>query len=254
MNAETQYIEKRLIDLSRQANRKGIVMFSDFLSLYEQSILQQNKDQLEARIELSGGYTYAERQMAAFIPDALFYEWEYPFVCIQILPAYPKFAEQLTHRDVLGALMSLGIERSRIGDLIVDATEKETNIFFFAEEDLAPYIVDSLVSIRHTVVTARQLATAQIDYVPHFTEKEAIITSNRLDAVIAAICKLSRSAALRLIQEGKIFVNGTECLHNTYYCKPNDILSIRGFGKVRFGEILGTTKKDRIRFSYQLFD
>ena len=254
MNEDTLYISKRFVDLSMQAQRKGIVTFSDFLSLNEQSILQQNKDKLASDYEMSGGYEYAERQMVAFIPDALFYDWDYPMKCVRIRPAYPKFAEKLSHRDVLGALMSLGIERSKIGDLIVNDKSDHPDMFFFAEEGITPYILDMLTSIRHTVVTLEILDDYRISYVPHFQEKEAIVSSNRLDAVIAAICKISRSAALRLIQEGKIFVNGAESLHNTYYCKPGDVLSIRGFGKVRFGETLGVTKKDRIRFSYQLFD
>lgn len=249
MNEEATYFAKRCMDLSKQANRKGIVTFSDFLTINEQLILKQNKDKLESEYQMSGGYEYAERQMVAFIPDALFYEWDYPMQCVRIRPAYPKFAEQLSHRDVLGALMSLGIERSKIGDLIVN----ETDMFFFAKEEIVPYISDQLTSIRHTVVTLEIEAGSHLDYVPHFEEREAIVTSNRLDAVIAAICKISRAASLKLIQEGKIFVNGAECLHNTYYCKQGDLLSIRGLGKVRFGETLGVTKKDRIRFSYQLF-
>ena len=107
--------------------------------------------------------------------------------------------------------------------------------------------------MRYTVVTLEAEQEGNINYVPHFEEKEAIVTSNRLDAVIAAICNISRSASLRMIQEGKIFVNGAESLHNTYYCKQGDVLSIRGFGKIRFGETLGVTKKDRIRFSYRIF-
>ena len=249
MNEEETYIGKRFIDLSKQANRKGVVTFSDFLTINEQLILQHNKEKLESEYQMSGGYEYAERQMVAFIPDALFYEWDYPMKCVRIRPAYPKFAEALTHRDVLGALMSLGIDRSKIGDLIV----KETDMFFFAKTEIVPYILEQLTSIRRTVVTLKQETDSHIDYIPHFEEKEAIITSNRLDAVIAAICKTSRSASIRMIQEGRIFVNGSECLHNTYYCKQGDLLSIRGFGKVRFGETLGVTKKDRIRFSYQIF-
>ena len=249
MNEEATYISKRFIDLSKQANRKGIVTFSDFLAINEQLILQQNREKLESEYRMSGGYEYAERQMVAFIPDALFYEWDYPMQCVRICPAYPKFAEKLSHRDVLGALMSLGIERSKIGDLIVNDRE----MFFFAKEEIVPYILEQLTSIRHTVVTLQVEADSHIDYEPHFVEKEAIVTSNRLDAVIAAICNTSRSSSLRMIQEGKIFVNGAESLHNTYYCKQGDLLSIRGFGKVRFGETLGVTKKDRIRFSYQIF-
>ena len=127
-------------------------------------------------------------------------------------------------------------------------------MFVFAKEEIVPYILEQLTSIRHTVVTLQVEADSHIDYEPHFVEKEAIVTSNRLDAVIAAICNISRSASLCMIQEGKIFVNGAESLHNTYYCKQGDLISIRGFGKVRFGETLGVTKKERIRFSYQIFD
>ena len=249
MNEEERYLCKRFIDLSRQANRKGVVLFSDFLSLGEQNILQQNKQLLESEYQMSGGYQCAERQMVAFIPDALFYEWTYPFVCVKIRPTYPKFAEKLTHRDVLGALMSLGIERAKIGDIIVNAQ----TMFFFAKEEITSYIVESLTSIRHTVVTLEIETEQQIAYEPTYIEEVAVVSSIRLDAVIAAICKTSRSISLRMIQEGKIFVNGTECLHNTYYCKPDDILSIRGYGKVRFGETIGVTKKDRIRFSYQRY-
>lgn len=249
MNEDVTYIVKRLMDLSRQAQRKGIVTFSDFLTVSEQLILQKNREGLESEYRMSGGYEYAERQMIAFIPDALFYEWDYPMQCVRIRPAYPKFAEKLTHRDVLGALMSLGIERSKIGDLIVS----ETEMFFFAKEEIVSYIMEQLTSVRHTVVTLETGDGSHIDYEPKFIHKEAVVTSNRLDAVIAAICNISRSAALRMIQEGKIFVNGAESLHNTYYCKQGDLLSIRGFGKVCFGETLGVTKKNRIRFSYRIF-
>lgn len=246
---ETAYIGKRFLDLSGQAQRKGIVTFSDFLSLSEQQILQQNKERLETGYQMSGGYEYAERQMVAFIPDALFYEWEYPMQCIRVRPAYPKFAEKLTHRDLLGALMSLGIERDKLGDLLVT----DDVMLFFAHESIVPYLLEQLSSVRHTVVTLELQTARTIDYTPEFEEKEAIVTSNRLDSVIAAICHQSRAAALRMIQEGKISVNGAESLHNTYYCKQGDLLSIRGFGKVRFGETLGVTKKDRIRFSYQIY-
>lgn len=249
MNEETAFISKRFADLSRQAQRKGIVTFSDFLSLNEQQILQQNKHKLTSDYQMSGGYEYAERQMVAFIPDALFYEWNYPMQCIRVRPAYPKFAEKLTHRDLLGALMSLGIERNKLGDLIVT----DTQMLFFAQEAIVPYLLEQLTAIRHTVVTLEPQSGNAIDYTPEYDEREAVVTSNRLDAVIAAICRQSRAAALHMIQEGKVSVNGAESLHNTYYCKQGDLLSIRGFGKVRFKEMIGVTKKDRLRFSYQIF-
>ena len=247
---KNEFFLKRIRELANLSYQRDIVTFSDFLNLNEQNMVSSLKQQFpQVVMETFGGYDNAERQMVAFIPDALFYEWDYPMQCVRIRPAYPKFAEKLTHRDVLGSLMSLGIDRCKIGDLIVNDSE----MFFFAKEEIVPYILEQMTSVRHTVVTLEAGEDSHIDYEPKFVNKEAIVTSNRLDAVIAAICNISRSASLRMIQEGKIFVNGAECLHNTYYCKQGDLLSIRGFGKVRFGETLGVTKKDRIRFSYQIF-
>ncbi len=72
---EQELCRKRLLDLSRQADRKGIVLFSDFLNLNEQNIFHSLQKELYTTAELSGGYEQAERQMVAFIPDALCYEW-----------------------------------------------------------------------------------------------------------------------------------------------------------------------------------
>ena len=67
-----------------------------------------------------GGYDLSERQMAVFLPDALYYEYEYPIQTIEVSPLNKKFSEDLTHRDYLGALMNLGIERCKIGDIIAE--------------------------------------------------------------------------------------------------------------------------------------
>ena len=144
---EQELCRKRLLDLSRQADRKGIVLFSDFLNLNEQNIFHSLQKELYTTAELSGGYEQAERQMVAFIPDALCYEWSYPFVCIHAVPQYPKYAEKLTHRDVLGALMHLGLDRSKIGDIVL----LENDIYIFCSETISDFIMDQFTQIRHTI-------------------------------------------------------------------------------------------------------
>ena len=104
---EQELCKKKLIDLSRQANRKGIVLFSDFLNLNELNIYHQNEKFFETKTEASGGVPFAERQIVAFIPDALYYEWQFPIAYLEIVPSYPKFAEKLGHRDILGSMMNL---------------------------------------------------------------------------------------------------------------------------------------------------
>ena len=43
MTEEEQLLQKRFLDLSRQADYKGIVLFSDFLGLNEQNIFRKTE-------------------------------------------------------------------------------------------------------------------------------------------------------------------------------------------------------------------
>ena len=127
-----QYLlEKRFIELSRNAYQRDFITYSDFLNLNEQNILHTlPKENLFTQILTFGGYGMAERQMAAFIPDALYLRCgkkeldpaliRYPFKALQVLPLNRKFSEDLTHRDYLGSILNLGIDRSKTGDILIE--------------------------------------------------------------------------------------------------------------------------------------
>ena len=100
--------------------------------------------------------------MAAFLPDALYYEYRYPISVIRITPANRKFAEDLTHRDFLGGILHLGIERSCLGDLLVD----DSACHVFVTEAMADFICENLTRIRHTVVRAEKIDGASFSYTP----------------------------------------------------------------------------------------
>ena len=242
MTKEEIMFQKRLTELSETAYQRDIVMFSDFLNLNELNILHSTpKNMFSSRYETYGGYELAERQMVAFLPDALYYEYEYPFKVIKITPLSKKFAEQLTHRDYLGAVLSLGIERSKIGDILV----KEQECFLFASNAIAPYICDSLTRIRHTEVLASEEHKEEIDYDLKFQEVTGTVASVRLDAVLSLGFSLSRSKLTGLIEGGKVFVNGKLITTNGYRLKDNDIISVRGMGRICYQGILSETKKGR---------
>ena len=109
-------------------------------------------------IRLFGGYEHAERQIAAFLPDALSYNYDFPVVSLKIRPLQKKFAEDLSHRDYLGALLNLGVDRSKIGDILVG--EKEA--IFFCEEGIAPFLQQELTRVRHTPVLVEAAAPDEI--------------------------------------------------------------------------------------------
>ncbi len=246
---EQELCKKRLIDLSKQANRKGIVLFSDFLNLNELNIYHQSEKLFETKTESFGGVPYAERQIIAFIPDALCYEWNYPITALRIVPAYPKFAEKLGHRDILGAIMKLGVDRSKIGDIIVS----DDVYYLLCEENIATYFMENLDKIRHTIVKIEECATDNLTISQELVEKDGIITSNRLDSVIACVHKLSRSQALELFRQEKVFVNGKMTTNVTYSCHADDIISVRGYGRFVYLSEHGETNKGRLKFKYNLY-
>ncbi len=278
---EQELCKKRLIDLSKQANRKGIVLFSDFLNLNELNIYHRSERLFETKTESFGGVPYAERQIIAFIPDALYlrdsneenariagafddcreqekhdlrvshccYEWNYPIAALRIVPAYPKFAEKLGHRDILGAIMKLGVDRSKIGDIIID----DGVYYLLCEENIADYFRKNLDKIRHTIVKIEECAPDKLTITHEMEEKDGIITSNRLDSVIACVHKLSRSQALELFRQEKVFVNGKMTTNATYSCHTDDIISVRGYGRFIYLSEHGETNKGRLKFKYNLY-
>ena len=122
---EIKLLEKRFTELSRLAYQRDIITYSDFLNLSEQNILHTlPKDTLYSRYVSFGGYELAERQMAAFIPDALYLcygkkelspeEIGYLFRAVRVAPLNCRFSVEVTHRDYLGASLNLGIVRAKI--------------------------------------------------------------------------------------------------------------------------------------------
>ena len=242
MNKEEILLRKRLIELSTQAYNRDIVTFSDFLNLNELNILHTTpKDMFPSRYETFGGYDSSERQMVSFLPDALYYEYAYPMSALEISPLNAKFAEDLTHRDFLGSLMNLGIERSKMGDILL----QDNTAIIFVREEISSYISENLTRIRHTMVNTKILDTTEISYEPRFQEIKGNVASVRLDSVLSTAFPMSRSKMTAFIEAGKVFVNGKLVTSNGYHLKENDIISVRGLGRIRFNYVISETRKGR---------
>ena len=247
---EESMLQKRLVELSRLAYNRGIVIFSDFLNLNELNILHTTpKDMFLSQYKTYGGYDLSERQMAVFLPDALYYDYEYPIQIIEVTPSSKRFAEDLTHRDYLGALMNLGIERSKVGDIIVE----DQKGLIFVKEELAEYIADNLTVVRHTNVNTSIGKGVKVDYEPRFEELKGTVSSIRLDSVLALAYPLSRSKITAQIEAGKVFVNGKLITSNGYRLKDNDIISVRKMGRIAYDGILSETKKGRYLISVRKY-
>lgn len=236
----------RFLDLANQADRKGIVLFSNFLNMYEINLLHQNEDLFYTGFSLYGGYQEAERQMVAFQPDALYYNWEYPISCVQVEPLNHRFSEDLSHRDILGALMHLGIDRSLIGDILI----KDKSAYIFCVEKMADFIAKELYKIKHTQVMTQRVKPVDLHIEMQYRTEEGFIASNRLDAFVAQACKLSRAQAAQFILGENVFINGALVTNHNQGLAEGDVVSLRGHGKLRFEAFLNTTKKGRLHIRY----
>lgn len=242
MNKEETMLQKRLIELSEMAYQRDIVTFSEFLNLNELHILHSTpKNLFSTSFETFGGYEYAERQMVAFLPDALYYEYQYPICVLRVSPANARYAEELTHRDYLGAILNLGIERCKIGDLAIQGQD----CLVFCQDNMADYICRQFTKVRHTMISVSQLELNEFSYKPDLKEMTGSVASVRLDAILAIGFPMSRSKLVSYIEGGKVFVNGKLVTNNGYRLNENDIISVRGMGRIIYGGIISETRKGR---------
>ena len=250
MNKEEQMLIKRIKDLAYQADRRGYATFTDFLNMNEQSIFFSNIKELPAVFyKLWGGYENAERKMIAFYTQDELLTSEYDIKMLEIKPLNEKFADQLTHRDYLGALMNMGIERCRLGDIIL----KDNLGYVFTDTVIGEYIASSLTKVKHTSVKATLKAVETIDFTPNYKEVRGTISSVRLDAIIAAAFKTSRSSMTGLITGKKVFVNSKLIESNSYILNDGDIVSVRGYGKFLFKGVNNQTKKGRLSATFLIY-
>ncbi len=237
MNSE-ELLKSRLDDLARRSYERNYNTFSDFLTLEEASVLQKLK--LPSTYKMFGGYEGAERCIAGFGNEIT--DGDFPILCIEIAPLQQKFADKLTHRDFLGSLMNLGINRNTLGDIIVG----ENVGYLFCLESISEYICDNLTRIKHTTVSCKVADTLPECVNKEPQSKEIIVPSLRADAVIGAVYHLSRSDAKTLFAQDKVFVNHQLITGGSHMLKNGDSVSVRGYGKYVIHEVLRSTKKDRL--------
>lgn len=243
MTDEELYLQKRFKELGEKSWTCSQYFFTGFLSVSDISLLHDTCDRSGIKYTLWGGAENTERQIARFGDvDNIGYDVSFPIVILRISPLLMKFADEFNHRDFLGAIMNLGIKREMIGDIVVKGKES----YVFAHENIADYIIENLDKVKHTHVKVEKLEVLPELLETKKQEKEILVSSTRLDVIIAGRYKLSRNQALQLFRSQKVFVNGRVCENNSYQVKEQDIISVRGFGKLEFRQISGETRKGRI--------
>lgn len=234
--------KKRFIELANTAYFKEYAVFTDFLNLNEQSVFLETVRELpKINFFMWGGAKHTERKMICFSCEKIDTE-NFPLSVIKVSPIQVKFAENLSHRDYLGALMNLGIERCKIGDIWLH----EKNAYVFVDSTLKEYISQELTKVRHTSVRCVDVEE-DFSYEQQYEELVGTVSSIRLDTLITMAFQGSRSNLIQHIAARKVFVNSKLTTSNGYSINPGDIISVRGMGKFIFQEELGVSKKGKIK-------
>lgn len=242
LEKEELLLKKRMIDLSKIADKKYMNTYTDFLNLAEINLFYSIKNQVNTvEYGFHGGYEGAERQVLCFYGDTSVEAFSSYITCLRINPKNKKFSDDLSHRDFLGAILNLGIDRSMIGDILV----KEKEGYVFCRSSISQFIIDNLDKVKHTNVSLEEVYGDNLDIQPNFKEIRGSVASERLDAVIALAFNTSRSSITSLITGQKVYVNGKLTEHNSYNLKVDDTISVRGHGKFVYKGLENQTKKGR---------
>lgn len=248
---EIRQLQNHIKELANKSYAQGIFLFTDFLGLSEQDAFWQVAGELPRNsYKLWGGRERADRMMIRFgDPEELGYEVDFPITCIHIKPVNHKFADDLSHRDFLGALMNLGIERSTLGDILVG--DKEA--YLFCTEKMGAFICENLRQVKHTNVQCG--ITEEIQEIKEEEPRKEIlqVVSPRVDAMIAKVYKMSREDSLELFRTGRVFIDGRSCENNARALKPGETVNTRGYGKFQFLGEKSETRKGKTNVEVAVF-
>jgi len=236
---EEKLLLARICDLASAAQKQWRCVFSEFLTPAEQALIGRVTE-LNREVESAffGGFDGAERKILALWPDA--YTAPAPEeVPIDVVEIEIRFAE-ITHRDILGSLMGLQIQRNRVGD-ILDTLEKPA---FLCLRSMTPFILENLTKIGRNGV---KLSLGEIKAPPEqrYSEIRATVASLRLDSILAECFGLSRTKAADLVRSGIAQLNWEPADDVSREIREGDRLSLRGYGKAIVAEVGGESRKGR---------
>jgi len=242
---ETELLIARINDTADICDRTGKPKHFGFLTCEQAVLARKLLEKRNVRFDFSGGYPQAERVMLGCFPDWM----EDTFYPIEAITFKFRKSDTLGHRDVLGSLMSLGIVRESVGDILIE----EGRAVVFAADEIADYIISQTEKIGRIGVTAQKGFCEPLPEKNTLADFSGTVSSERLDCVVAALAGVSRAEANRKIAEGAVGVNSVICEKSTKAVAEGDIITIRGKGKFIIDSVDDRTRKNRIILKYKKY-
>lgn len=239
----------KLIDLADNALRSRKYRVSEFLDPYGYSIAETIAAHYE-RLSLQGdgGYSGAERVRVVFVDTD--FPGKVDFGLVALAVRWDERYYEIAHRDILGALMSLGVKRELFGDIIA----KNNGCQIIVDSTIANFIVQNLLKIASASVEVSVIELSAIEpREEKMKEIRSTVASLRLDTVAAVGFGTSRTKMTSEIEADKVKVNWQQAKSASQSINAGDIISMRGRGRVEVCEIIGQTRKGRISLLLRRF-
>lgn len=245
LNEEERYLSVHIADMQRLAQRSGVPRFSAFLNEREAVVAECA---VKGSLCFYGGYKGAMRTVCGVIERTYAQELSPEDIFpVQAVTFSFRKNDRLTHRDFLGALLALGIERKLLGDILV--AEGYAVVFVL---ETAAQLVLGVDKIGNIGVTAESGITKPLP-----EQKTQLITATvsslRLDCVVSAAANTSRERSAALIKSGMVNADFSPCTNVSAQVKENTVISIRGSGRYRLTGISGETRKGKLRITIEKY-
>lgn len=252
----------RLEDLSAQAADRYMISAGGFLDAHQRRLAEDfcKGRKLPVRALFYGGYPEAERCMPVFLPD--YAEEEDAAELLRVIRvSIAPGGRKLTHRDYLGSLMSLGIQRDVTGDILVrqEPVQEEglrlpAGADIIVREDIADFIASNYDKAARTYLKTEILPLEKL-YVAkaRFEVITDTVASPRLDSLTASAFRVSRAKASEAVRRGLVSVNSAEALRPDMEIRQGDRIVWRGRGKVLLAQVGGISRKGRVRVQFHAY-
>ncbi len=242
ISADDKLVLSKALDTINLAQKRNSPCYYGFLNEHESQLIKDNIHLPDDCI-FWGGYDEAQR---VFFAANVYDKESFPFTAVKF--SYKK-EYKLNHRDFLGCLMSLGIERSTVGDILVN----DSKTVVFVKNDVVDYVLSSITKIGKVGVNVELQDINEIEYKNEYDVFNLTVASNRLDVFVSAVCSLSREKAQRLIKSDMVAVNHSTENNVSRFIKTFDVITIRKYGKFIFTDENGLTKKGRLKITVKHF-
>lgn len=242
-NKDEELLGRHILDLDDICTRRRKTVCTGFLSESEQAYCEMLFHVLDSNVKFMGGYDNAQRCVAVLFYDDAYElsEAELPYSVLKL-----EYGNKVSHRDILGSILGLGLERTTVGDILV----WDDRAYVFATREMAAYIERNLTRVGRQNVEVKIVGIDELE-IPEVKTEEifATVASLRLDSIVGEGFRLSRDDAKSAVEKGIVSVNHRIVESASHHIQENDVISLRGRGKIVVDSIGTQSKKGRIRIN-----